>query len=493
VAEELAASNSELESVDPGGTVRARQEAAAHLREFIRGLISLRSQNHGVDEVDALVDSQPGLAAVQRSRLHIRVHAVAERMEPSPAATDKGAKNGAGAENPLSAYEIASPAIPSDPAAAAGRGPESGVLMVSPGTPRMAVTTVLHVLVAKALEEVGADLCQIYIEEDSALTLRAEAPAEGSAISGPRTLNRRNGVAILVSEPARAVAADPRSLTGAEAAWAQRGFDRMAVVGVGSPGDDGSGILVVARSGIRPFTDVDLAVLDRLALEVSQAIGSADLLSRAEELAVLKERMKLAREIHDGLASDLSAVVALFKYHDHRRRSDPAEADKLLEQIRDLVDGSLRSARDILATLRPRHQPPADLAEAVRRQVEDFANTYGITAVARIDGSADDVGAEERDTLYSILRESLTNVRKHSQATALEVRLDLRARPYVLAVEDDGVGIDMESLDDKFGSFGLVGMRERTELLGGSIEIGNGPMGGAQIVVRGPEAAPRRV
>ncbi len=103
------------------------------------------------------------------------------------------------------------------------------------------------------------------------------------------------------------------------------------------------------------------------------------------------------------------------------------------------------------------------------------------------------MGAEERDTLYSILRESLTNVRKHSQATALEVRLDLRTRPYVLEVEDDGVGIDMESLNDKFGSFGLVGMRERTELLGGSIEIGNGPMGGAQIVVRGPEAAPGRV
>src|SRR5258708_4155650 len=111
-------------------------------------------------------------------------------------------------------------------------------------------------------------------------------------------------------------------------------------------------------------------------------------------------------------------------------------------EFRRVLFRSLRSACDILARLRSRDQPPADLAEAVRRQVEDFANTYGITAVARIDGSADEVGAEERDTLYSILRESLTNVRKHSQASALEVRLDLRARPYVLEVEDDGVGIE---------------------------------------------------
>lgn len=486
-------SRSELETGDAGGTVRARQEAAAHLREFIRGLIWLRSQNKGVEAVDVLVDSQTGLSPVQRSRLHIRVHAVAERMEPGPTVEDRGAMNGVGGATspPLSAYEIESSNSPGEVATDPGRTSESEVLLVRPGTSRLAVTSVLHVLVAKALEQVGADLCQIYIEEDSALTLRAEAPAEGSAVSGPRTLNRRSGVAILVSEPGRALAADPRSLTGGETVWAQRGFDRMAVVGIGNPGDDGSGILVVARTGVRPFSDVDLAGLHQLAFEVSQAIGSADLLSRAEELAVLKERMKLAREIHDGLASDLSAVVALFKYHDHRRRTDPAEADRLLEQIRDLVDGSLRSARDILATLRPRHQPAADLAEAVRRQVEDFANTYGITAVARIEGSADDVGTEERDTMYSILRESLTNVRKHSQANTLEVRLDLRARPYVLEVEDDGVGIDMESLTDKFGSFGLVGMRERTELLGGSIEIGNGPMGGAHIVVRGPEAAPR--
>src|SRR5258708_20375607 len=210
---------------------------------------------------------------------------------------------------------MASPKVRGDPTADSGPGTEAGVVMVLPGTSHMAVTTVLHVLVAKALEEVGADLCQIYIEEDSALTLRAEAPAEGSAISGPRTLNRRSGVAILVSEPGRAVAADPRSLAGAEATWSQRGFDRMAVVGVGNPGDDGSGILVVARTGIRPFTEVDLAGLDRLAVEGSQAIGSADLLSRAEELAVLKERMKLARETPRRPSTPPSPLVSLFQSH----------------------------------------------------------------------------------------------------------------------------------------------------------------------------------
>ena len=135
---------------------------------------------------------------------------------------------------------------------------------------------------------------------------------------------------------------------------------------------------------------------DRLKHRELQKLSSA-----LRDMAIVDERNRLAREIHDGLASDLSAVVALFKYHDHRRKSDPAEADRLLEQIRELVDGSLRSARDILATLRPRHQPPADLAEAVRRQVEDFANTYGITAVARIDGKFDFLGGHFNSLLMT--------------------------------------------------------------------------------------------
>jgi two-component system sensor histidine kinase DegS len=128
------------------------------------------------------------------------------------------------------------------------------------------------------------------------------------------------------------------------------------------------------------------------------------------------------------------------------------------------------------------------MVEAVRRQVEDFANTYGITAVARIEGTSDNVDSEERDAIYAILREAMTNVRKHSQATALVVRLDLRQRPYTLDIEDDGVGIDLAALEDKFGSFGLVGMRERTELLGGSIEISGGTRGGTRVLFRGPEA-----
>jgi two-component system sensor histidine kinase DegS len=154
--------------------------------------------------------------------------------------------------------------------------------------------------------------------------------------------------------------------------------------------------------------------------------------------------------------------------------------------MRELVEQSLQNARDILATLRPRQQVPRRLAEAVRRHAEDFSQTHGITAITRILGEDDNLDEEERDALYQVLREALTNVRKHSQAGTIYITLDLRRRPFSLVVEDDGIGIDYEAVEHKAGSFGLLGIRERAELLGGSVEISNGGMGGARVAFYGP-------
>ena len=85
-----------------------------------------------------------------------------------------------------------------------------------------------------------------------------------------------------------------------------------------------------------------------------------------------------------------------------------------------------------------------------------------------------------------MLREALTNVRKHSEAGTINIALDLRHRPFSLVVEDDGIGIDLEALEEKVGSFGLLGMRERAELLGGTVEISQSPMGGARVAFYGP-------
>jgi signal transduction histidine kinase len=281
-----------------------------------------------------------------------------------------------------------------------------------------------------------------------------------------------------------AIVVGREGLDGTEAIWHDRGLRSLAAVGMGSA-DSRSGLLVVGRTEAWPFDPDELSTLQNLAVETSLALASADLVSRAEELAVLGERLKLAREIHDGLASDLSAVVALFKYHEQRRETDPEEAERLLQQMRGLVEDALRGARDILATLRPRQRVEGTLPEAVRRLADEFSRTYGVTAVISVLGGDEELIEEERDTIYQVLREALTNVRKHAAAAAIEVRLDLRGRPFVLTVDDDGVGIDVDNLGRKPGSFGITGMRERAELIGAWVEISPRPQGGTRVMLRG--------
>ncbi|MHB8507285.1 MAG: GAF domain-containing sensor histidine kinase [Candidatus Dormibacteria bacterium] len=361
---------------------------------------------------------------------------------------------------------------------------------------RSSVGGVLYALVAKATEMVDADLCQVFILQEGSLVLRAEAPG---------TVARTIGFASVPPGPAQPSALQPNSLLlvqvvstgtaldvgeldgleGPERAWWERGLRRLAAVGLGSV-DPRSGLLVVGRVRDVPFDPDELAILTNLAVETSLALASADLVSRAEELAVLRERVKLARDIHDGLASDLSAVVSLFKYFDQRRQTDPEDAERILDQMRELAEGSLQSARDILATLRPRSNLTRQIGEAVRRQTDDFARTYGVSSMVSVLGDDADLANEERDAVYMVLREALTNIRKHANASGVEVMLDMRQRPFVLEVEDDGAGIPNGGGEEKVGSFGLVGMRERAALIGGLLEVTAGTKRGTRVILRGP-------
>jgi signal transduction histidine kinase len=348
------------------------------------------------------------------------------------------------------------------------------------------VNSVLQAVAAKSLELLSADICQVYLDEGDVLTLQAEAP-DLVRSPGPTRLSPAAGFVARVREARRALTLGAmEDLEGFERGWLSRGALSLAAVPVGAPGDPGSGLLVAVRVTPRPFDREDTNEMGHLSDEVTLALASADLLSRAEELAVLKERMNMAREIHDGLAADLSAVVQLFKYHEHRRKADPEDADRVLLQMRGLVEASLQSARDMLSALRPRPQAPRQLTESIKQQVEGFSRTYGVAAVSRIVGDDSTLVAEEREAIYNVVRESLTNIRKHSNCSTLEVSLDMRSRPFVLVVEDDGVGINLGAVEEKAGSFGIIGMRERAQLLGGRLEIRNGEMGGARLEFHGP-------
>ena len=439
-----------------------------------------RAAGGSADSSVSMVEGMVELTLPEKELLRERIRAVIDRTAPRPRAGTAGSA-AAPAESHVRRPRPRAMAPPGGPATAGARP-----ITEKAGLGAAGVRSVLQALATKALELLNADLCQVYLEDGDMLSLQAESP-EMPGASGPAQLSPEEVFALVVRMGGRAMALDDLGmLEGGERAWIDRGMARLAAVPVGAPGDAGAGMLVAARVTPRPFTRAETIEMARLADEVTLAMASADLLGRAEELAVLKERMKMAREIHDGLASDLSAVVQMFKYHEHRRQVDPADADELLLQMRELVEGALQSARDILSALRPRQPAPRRLAESIKQQVEAFSKTYGVSGVTRITGDDSLLVAEEREAIFQVVRESLTNIRKHAMCSTVQVTLDMSSRPFVLAVEDDGVGIELAVADEKAGSFGILGMRERAQLLGGTVEIDNGPMGGARLVFHGP-------
>ncbi|MFN2463525.1 MAG: sensor histidine kinase [Candidatus Dormibacteria bacterium] len=447
-----------------------------------------------LQELEELTDAEKAL-------LRRRMHDVVDRSERhvAPSALDPTA-HPAPAEHPAPALSVVGPepeGSPADPTLTAGRpdpATADSALLIRPRPGVAGVQSMLQALSTKALELLGADICQVFLDSGDLLVLEAEAPhgppLQGVARDVPARLAPEEGFIAMVRAAGRAMTVAASELgDGPEREWITRGAVSVAAVPVGARGGAGSGMLVALRVTARTFSQGDLVEMARLADEVTLAMASADLLSRAEELAVLRERMNLAREIHDGLASDLSAVVQMFKYHEHRRRVDPTDADALLVQMRELVEAALQSARDILTALRPRQQTPRHLAENIKKQVESFSRTYGISGSTRILGDDQTLVAEEREAIHQVIRESLANIRKHSQCTRIEVLLDTTTRPFVLVVEDDGVGIDLQLASDKADSFGLLGMRERAQLLGGTLHVGNGPMGGVRLEFHGPAIA----
>jgi signal transduction histidine kinase len=263
----------------------------------------------------------------------------------------------------------------------------------------------------------------------------------------------------------------------------------MAAIALSPPLERPVGVLVLLRRTPWRLDRRDAVRLEDLAVEAVAALRSHSLAIKVAEVAVLQERVNLAREIHDGLASDLAAVVALFKYYEQRRQRDPEDASQLLPQLRSMTEEILAGARNILQSLRPKTIRSQGLLASVLKLVDQFGRMNLVETNVSIRGEENVVAPEQKEVIFQVLRESLSNVRKHAQARNLWVVLDLSSTPWVMTVRDDGRGFDVRRIAEdprKGGSYGLVGMRERAELIGGTLEMVSQTFEGTLVTLIGP-------
>lgn len=204
--------------------------------------------------------------------------------------------------------------------------------------------------------------------------------------------------------------------------------------------------------------------------------------SQAEELAATQERNRLAREIHDNLGHYLTIVNVQIEAARVTLESDPQRAMDALNKAQELARKGLTGVRESVAALRVSPVENRPLSDAIAELVEE-SRTTGIETKFIILGEERPVESKSALALYRVAQEGLTNIRKHAQASHVTVELDFSELTRIrLILHDDGVGADELS-----GGFGLVGIRERVQLLGGALKVETRPSQGFHLEVSLPD------
>ncbi|MCR6482040.1 sensor histidine kinase [Amycolatopsis sp. OK19-0408] len=205
-----------------------------------------------------------------------------------------------------------------------------------------------------------------------------------------------------------------------------------------------------------------------------------DYATQAERLATAQERNRVARDIHDGLGHSLTVVQMQVKAARAVLPTDPGKADEVLGKAQEQAEEALAEVRRSVRALRePRPMPP--LLEALKALAEEMS-AAGVPARLAVSGTERPLAEEPREALFRAAQEGLTNVRKHAAASAVEVVLDYTATAVRVEVRDDGVGTDGAPAT----GFGLVGLRERAQHLGGELGFTSAPGEGSALSMEVP-------
>ena len=345
------------------------------------------------------------------------------------------------------------------------------------------VEEVLGLLARRSRELLGADVATVAVpaDEPGMLTLlvvdgeEAESlrgavfPLEGS-ISGEVV---QSGVPLVFED----VTADPRAdqpimgggLLGPAAFVPLSGPDRII------------GTLCVAnRLHGRLLDQDDLSTLQSFAGQASVAIEYARAQQDLQRLAVLEDRERIAKELHDGVIQSLFAVgmglqgaAALSRDHELERRIEGAVGE---------IDGAIRDLRNYIFGLRPGILADRQLDQALRAMAAEFEQRSGVTTVVEVDlRVASDLSSVAGDVIQ-LVREALSNVERHAGATTCRVSLVRRGDRAALEIDDDGQGFDPAEAATRGGA-GLRNLAERAESLRGSFEVESDPAEGTLVRV----------
>ncbi|MGQ4390234.1 GAF domain-containing protein [Streptomyces sp. SAS_270] len=346
---------------------------------------------------------------------------------------------------------------------------EAGAEITSGLLSGVAEAEVLEVMLERAREITGADLGVVDLVVEGTGDLRGAFALGQHAETHRGLLLPREGTLAGAALSAGTLVAtadvrkDPRITYGPDR-W--EGLGPAVAVPMGTR-EGLRGVLMLARgAGRPPFTEVETAPLLGFAGQAALAMELAERRRDTEQMSLLEDRDRIARDLHD-LAIQRLFATGMTLQSAQRFVQHPQAAERLGRAVDDL-DTTIKIIRSTIFGLRAHETPSAGLRIRVVRALEEVVPVLGFTPALRMEGLVDvDVAAALAEDALAVVVEALTNVARHARATAAEVALVVRDGHLTLAISDNGIGTDAGSGRRS----GLRNLSERAELLGGHLKV----------------------
>ncbi|KQL46539.1 histidine kinase [Brevibacillus choshinensis] len=200
-----------------------------------------------------------------------------------------------------------------------------------------------------------------------------------------------------------------------------------------------------------------------------------------------EERKRVAREIHDGPAQSMANVVLRSEIVERMLKNERIlEAQMELHELKEMVRMSLSDVRRIIFDLRPMALDDLGLVPTLQKYIQTCEERIESSIDLVVFGVEPPLRSSVKAAIFRLVQECLNNVEKHAQANSVQVKLEFVQDSLSLVVKDDGVGFDLEKRLANGGSFGLLGMKERVQLLEGSVDLQSAPGDGTKVIFQIP-------
>jgi PAS domain S-box-containing protein len=214
-------------------------------------------------------------------------------------------------------------------------------------------------------------------------------------------------------------------------------------------------------------------------------------LSVASQTAREEEKSRISRELHDDLGQNLTALKMDLSWLLSHKTNDVEAYAERIRAMQLILDSTIVSTRRIAADLRPVMLDDLGFKAAIDWLTRDFTRRFEVQCKVVIDEDVVELDTQIQAALYRVVQECLTNITRHAYATQVHIELRMGKSEVILHIGDNGVGMGAEAAN-KHGSFGLIGMRERIYILGGSVTINSQSGKGTNITIELPRSSSKQ-